>query len=64
MRRLSESEKLAAQGVTNVVTMGTGESNDQNFEKRLEVRIVDEMPVVLGAGGWLAGCQHHRLIAP
>ncbi len=50
--------ELAAQGVTNVVTMGTGEGNDQNFEKRLQVPIVDEMPVVLGpplrGDGWLA----------
>lgn len=50
---------LATQGVTNVVTMHTGGSNDQEVERRLEIPIVDDAPVVLGpplrGDGWLAG---------
>ncbi len=39
---------VATQGVTNVVTMRSGGGDGQEVERRLQIPIVDEMPVVLG----------------
>jgi hypothetical protein len=47
---------VATQGVTNVVTMHTGGADGEEVERRLEVPIVDEAPLVLGpplsGGNW------------
>ena len=39
---------VATQGMTNVVTMHTGGGDGQEVERRLEIPIMDEAPVVLG----------------
>jgi murein DD-endopeptidase len=50
---------VANQGVTNVVTMRTGGGDGQEVERRLEIPIIDEAPLVLGpplsGDRWLAG---------
>ncbi len=39
---------VATQGVTNVVTMHTGGGNGQEVERRLQIPIMDQAPLVLG----------------
>lgn len=39
---------VATQGVTNVVTMRTGGGDGQEVERRLDIPIMDEAPLVLG----------------
>ena len=41
-------DDVTAQGVTNVVTMRSGGGDGQDVERRLQVPIVDEAPLVLG----------------
>ena len=50
---------VATHWVTNVVTMHTGEGDSQGAERRLEIPIMDQAPLVLGppvrGGNWRAG---------